>query len=265
MADAELEDVQELQALQAVRYLPQFDSVEEERLHRKQRLAASFRLFGRFGFDEGVAGHITARDPEHLDHFWVNPFGMNFGHIRVSDLILVNDKGEVVEGNAVVNGAAFAIHSQVHAARPDVIAAAHSHSVYGKSWSTLGRLLDPLTQDACAFYEDHALFDDYTGVVLDPEEGKRIAHALGDRKAVILRNHGLLTAGHSVDEAVWWFITMERSCQAQLLAEAAGTPILIDDDMARLTASQVGSHISGYFSFQPLYQKIVRDQADLLD
>jgi len=265
MADAELEDVQELQALQAVRYLPQFDSVEEERLHRKQRLAASFRLFGRFGFDEGVAGHITARDPEHLDHFWVNPFGMNFSHIRVSDLILVNDKGEVVEGNAVVNGAAFAIHSQVHAARPDVIAAAHSHSVYGKSWSTLGRLLDPLTQDACAFYEDHALFDDYTGVVLDPEEGKRIAHALGDRKAVILRNHGLLTAGHSVDEAVWWFITMERSCQAQLLAEAAGTPILIDDDMARLTASQVGSHISGYFSFQPLYQKIVRDQADLLD
>ena len=265
MADAELEDVQELQALQAVRYLPQFDSVEEERLHRKQRLAASFRLFGRFGFDEGVAGHITARDPEHLDHFWVNPFGMNFSHIRVSDLILVNDKGEVVEGNAVVNGAAFAIHSQVHAARPDVIAAAHSHSVYGKSWSTLGRLLDPLTQDACAFHEDHALFDDYTGVVLDPEEGKRIAHALGDRKAVILRNHGLLTVGHSVDEAVWWFITMERSCQAQLLAEAAGTPILIDDDMARLTASQVGSHISGYFSFQPLYQKIVRDQADLLD
>ena len=265
MADAELEDVQELQALQAVRYLPQFDSVEEERLHRKQRLAASFRLFGRFGFDEGVAGHITARDPEHLDHFWVNPFGMNFSHIRVSDLILVNDKGEVVEGNAVVNGAAFAIHSQVHAARPDVIAAAHSHSVYGKSWSTLGRLLDPLTQDACAFYEDHALFDDYTGVVLDPEEGKRIAHALGDRKAVILRNHGLLTVGHSVDEAVWWFITMERSCQAQLLAEAAGTPILIDDEMARLTASQVGSHISGYFSFQPLYQKIVRDQPDLLD
>ena len=266
MADAELEDVQELQALQAVRYLPQFDSVEEERLHRKQRLAASFRLFGRFGFDEGVAGHITARDPEHLDHFWVNPFGMNFSHIRVSDLILVNDKGEVVEGNAVVNGAAFAIHSQVHAARPDVIAAAHSHSVYGKSWSTLGRLLDPLTQDACAFHEDHALFDDYTGVVLDPEEGKRIAHALGDRKAVILSNHGLLTVGQSsVDEAVWWFITMERSCQAQLLAEAAGTPILIDDDMARLTASQVGSHISGYFSFQPLYQKIVRDQADLLD
>jgi ribulose-5-phosphate 4-epimerase/fuculose-1-phosphate aldolase len=246
-------------------YQPTFENVEEERLHRKQRLAAGFRLFGKFGFDEGVAGHITARDPERLDHFWVNPFGMNFSHIRVSDLILVNDKGEVVEGNAFVNGAAFAIHSQIHAARPDVIAAAHSHSVYGKSWSTLGRLLDPLTQDVCAFYEDHAVFDDYTGVVLDLDEGKRIAHALGDRKAAILRNHGLLTVGHSVDEAVWWFITMERSCQAQLMAEAAGTPVLIDSDMARLTAAQVGSHVAGYFSFQPLYDKIVREQPDLLD
>jgi ribulose-5-phosphate 4-epimerase/fuculose-1-phosphate aldolase len=245
-------------------YLPQFATVEEERQHRKERLAAAFRLFGKFGFDEGVAGHITARDPELLDHFWVNPFGMSFSHIRVSDLILVNDKGEVVEGNAAVNGAAFAIHSQIHAARPDVIAAAHSHSVYGKTWSTLGRLLDPITQDVCAFYRDHALFDDYTGVVLDLEEGKRIAHALGDAKAAILRNHGLLTVGHSVDEAAWWFITMERSCQAQLMAEAAGTPVLIDEQHAELTASQVGSHIAGWFSFQPLYAKITREQPDLL-
>jgi ribulose-5-phosphate 4-epimerase/fuculose-1-phosphate aldolase len=246
-------------------YLPQFATVEEERLHRKQQLAAGFRIFGKFGFEEGVAGHITARDPEHLDHFWVNPFGMSFSHIRASDLVRVNDKGEVVEGEGGVNTAAFAIHSAVHAARPDVIAAAHSHSIYGKSWSSLGRLLDPLTQDACAFYEDHALFDEYTGVVLDPEEGKRIAHALGERKAVILRNHGLLTAGHSVEEAVWWFVTMERTCQAQLLAEAAGTPVLIDSDMARVTRDQVGQSVSGYVSFGPLYQKIVREQPDLLD
>ena len=93
----------ELAATIAGGYLPSFPTVEEERHHRKQRLAAAFRLFGRFGFDEGVAGHITARDPEHTDHFWVNPFGMSFSHIRVSDLILVNDKGEVVEGDAAVN------------------------------------------------------------------------------------------------------------------------------------------------------------------
>ncbi len=246
-------------------YLPKYETVEEERQHRKQRLAAGFRLFGKFGFEEGVAGHITARDPEQLDHFWVNPFGMSFSHIKVSDLVLVNSDGKVVEGEGGVNTAAFAIHSTIHAARPDVIAAAHSHSVYGKSWSSLGRLLDPLTQDACAFYEDHALFDDYTGVVLDTEEGKRIAHALGGQKAVILRNHGLLTVGHSVEEAVWWFVTMERTCQAQLMAEAAGTPVLIDHDMAKLTKGQVGEPVSGYANFSPLYQKITLEQPDLFD
>lgn len=243
----------------------QFDSPADERLYRKQRLAAGFRLFSAFGFDEGVAGHITARDPEREDHFWVNPFGMHFGHIRVSDLILVNAEGEVVSGDRPVNRAAFAIHSQVHAARPDVVAAAHAHSVHGKAFSTLGRLLDPITQDVCAFYEDHSLFDDYTGVVIDVEEGKRIAHALGENKAVILRNHGLLTVGHSVDEAAWWFITMERSCQAQLLASAAGAPVLIDPEMAHRTHGQVGSHEAGWFSFQPLFDRIIRDQPDLLD
>ncbi len=244
---------------------PTFEHVEDERLHRQQRLAAAFRLFARYGFDEGVAGHITVRDPEFPDHFWVNPFGMYFGHIRVSDLLLVNHKGEVVEGDKPVNAAAFAIHSQVHQARPDVIAAAHAHSTYGKTWSTLGRFLDPLTQDACSFYEDHALFDDYTGVVLESQEGKRIAVTLGDRKAIILRNHGLLTVGHSVDETAWWFITMDRSCQVQLMAEAAGKPVLIDPDTASLTYSQVGTHYMGWFSFQSLYDMIVRQEPDLLN
>lgn len=240
-------------------------SVEEERRHRKERLAASFRLFARFGFDEGVAGHITARDPEHTDHFWVNPFGMHFSHIRVSDLICVDHNGDVVVGDRPVNAAAFAIHSRIHRARSDVVAAAHAHSMHGKAWSTLGRRLDPITQDACAFYGDHGLFDDYTGVVIDLGEGDRIAAALGGAKAVILRNHGLLTVGHSVDEAAWWFITMERSCQAQLLAEAAGKPILIDDANAELTFGQVGSHEAGRFQFQPMWQWITRAEPDLLD
>src|SRR5712692_418977 len=99
---------------------PTFATLAEERQYRKQRLAGAFRLFSRFGFDEGVAGHITARDPERRDHFWVNPFGMHFGQIRASDLILVNHRGEVVQGTSPLNVAAFAIHSQVHAARADV-------------------------------------------------------------------------------------------------------------------------------------------------
>ena len=245
---------------------PTFDNVEDERRNRKERLAAGFRLFSKFGFDEGVAGHITARDPELTDHFWVNPFGMHFGHIRVSDLLLVNHLGEVVKGDRAVNAAAFAIHSQVHAARPDVVAAAHAHSPFGQElvescaapWARSPRM-------PARSIGDHAVFEDYTGVVLDTEEGKRIAHTLGDGKAVILSNHGNLTVGQSVDEAVWWFITMERTCQAQLLAEAAGTPVHIDPEMAALTQTQVGSHLAGWFSFQPLYDRITREQPDLFE
>jgi ribulose-5-phosphate 4-epimerase/fuculose-1-phosphate aldolase len=242
-----------------------FASVEEERRHRKVRLAGAFRLFARFGFDEGVAGHITVRDPEHTDWFWVNPFGMHFSQIRASDLILVNSSGEVVQGDQPVNTAAFAIHSRVHAARPDTIAAAHAHSIHGKTWSSLGRLLDPITQDACAFYQDHGLFDDFTGVVYETAEGERIAHALGKGKAVILRNHGLLTVGRSVDEAAWWFITMERSCQAQLLAEAAGKPVPIPHDVALITRDQVASGVNGWFQFQPMWNMISREEPDLFD
>jgi len=146
-----------------------------------------------------------------------------------------------------------------------VIAAAHSHSLHGKAFSSLGKLLDPITQDSCAFFEDHNLFNDYTGVVLDTSEGDRIAEALGGRKALILRNHGLLTVGASVDAAAFWFITMDRSCRAQLLADAAGETIKIPPEMARLTCTQVGSPIAGFMGFQPMYDRIVKEQPDLLE
>jgi ribulose-5-phosphate 4-epimerase/fuculose-1-phosphate aldolase len=180
-------------------------------------------------------------------------------------LILVNHHGQVVEGKHPVNGAAFAIHSQIHAARADVVAAAHAHSMYGKSWASLGRLLDPITQDACAFYEDHGLFADFTGIVYETSEGERIAKALGPHKAAILRNHGLLAVGETVEEAAWWFITMDRSCHAQLLAEAAGEPVKIDHAQAIDTRGQVGTHFAGWFQFQPLLARILRDEPDLLD
>lgn len=244
---------------------PTFDDIEAERRYRKEQLAAGFRLFGRFGFSEGVAGHITVRDPERPDAFWVNPFGMSFSQIKASDLILVDHDGTLLSGNRPVNRAAFVIHSQVHAARPDAVAAAHSHSLHGKAFSSLGIPLDPITQDACAFFEDHGIYDDYRGVVNELDEGKRVAKALGGHKAVILKNHGLLTVGHSVAEAVWWFVTMERSCQAQLLAMAAGTPQLIDRETALLTRAQLGTHLAGWFQARPLWDQITASDPDLFD
>jgi ribulose-5-phosphate 4-epimerase/fuculose-1-phosphate aldolase len=227
-----------------------FSSTAEERRHRQETLVIAFRLFGKFGFEEGTAGHITARDPEYPNHFWVNPYGVSFKHIRLSDLILVNHQGEVVDGHHPVNEAAFAIHSQVHGARPDVVAAAHSHSI---------------TQDVCAFYECHALYDGYNGIVTDLEEGKRIAAALGGHKAVILRNHGLLTVGGSVEAAAWWFITMERSCQVQLLAKAAGRVVHIDHEAASAARARIGNEEMAWFNFQPLRDQIIRTDADIFD
>jgi ribulose-5-phosphate 4-epimerase/fuculose-1-phosphate aldolase len=245
---------------------PTFDDVEAERLHRKQRLAGALRVFGRFGFGEGVAGHITARDPELTDHFWVNPFGMSFRHISVSDLLLVGPTGEVVEGDRPVNRAAFVIHAAIHEARPDVVSAAHAHSVHGKAWSALGRPLDPITQDACVFFEDHVVVSDGGGrVVFEETAGKELAVGLGPHKAAIHQNHGHFTVGGSVDEAAWWYIAMERSCQAQLLAEAAGTVRLIDPDGARYTRDQTGFGLAGWISFQPLWHEVLRTDPDLLD
>jgi ribulose-5-phosphate 4-epimerase/fuculose-1-phosphate aldolase len=232
-------------------------------------LAVGFRLFARYGFDMGGAGHITVRDPEFLDKFWVNPGGLHFKKICVSDLMLVDHRGKIdhppARAAARLNRAAFAIHSELHRARPDVVAAAHAHSIYGKAWSALGRLLEPLSQDAAAFYEDHAVFREFSGVVLDASEGEKIAKALGPMKAAILQNHGLLTVGGGVESAVWRYLALENACQTQLLAEAAGRTQPMPPDVARHTASQVGTEWDAVFSFQPYWDIITEEEPDLFD
>lgn len=238
---------------------------EEERVHRKQRLAATLRLFSRYGFDQGLAGHVTARDPEFPDRYWINPLAVHFSQIRVSDLQLVDHDGNILIGERPINTAGFTIHSALHRARPDIIAAAHTHSTYGKAFSALGTELLPITQDACSFYEDHAIFNPFSGVVLDDKEGDRLARTLGGKKALILQNHGLLTAGPTVEAVAWWFLAMDNAAHTQLLAQAAGPLKLIAPDIARLTAGQVGSAEGAYYSFQPLWDWIVALEPDLFD
>ncbi|KAF2758412.1 class II aldolase/adducin domain-containing protein [Pseudovirgaria hyperparasitica] len=245
---------------------PKFSDPYEERKYLKQRLAAAFRIFAKYGFDEGVAGHITLRDPVEPDKFWVNPFGVHFALIKASDLILVNEDGKVVDGGEVrlLNTAAFMIHSAIHQARPDVNAACHSHSIYGRTFCTLGRTIETTSQDACAFYNDLALYESFNGIVLAEEEGKNIAKCLGQKKAALLQNHGLLTAGETVEEAVFWFCSLEKLCHTQLLADAAaagrgGKPIEIDEEDAKYTHKVVGSKQAGWFSGKPLFDLIHKE------
>lgn len=236
--------------------------VGAERARRTHRLVASYRMFARFGLDEGAAGHITVRDPELLDHFWVAPFGRYFGALTESDLLLVDSEGRVASGRGAVNQAAFFIHSAIHEARPDVNGVAHAHGLHGKTFASLDRLLAPLTQDSCAFYARHTRLDEFSGVVLDRDYGRRIAQRMGGHRALILANHGHLTAAPSLEAAVWWFISMERCFQSELLARAAGEPTPIGPEEAELTATQ---HTVEYaeLCFAVLYERIVGEFPDL--
>jgi len=269
-SETEEEAMAAVQAPIQIPRFPQLKDFHEKRVHMKQKLAAGFRLFAKFGWDEGVAGHMTFRDPEYPDLYWVNYFGQSFSQIRASDLVLCDHSGAIVRGTKTVNKAAFVIHSAIHEARPDAVCAVHAHSMYGKSFSALGRKLLPITQDSCAFYEDHSLYDDFGGVVYTPEEGENLKAALGQSKAMILRNHGLLTVGSTVDEAIWWFISMERCCKSELIAAAACPDghnglKLIDHEVALGTRGNVGDKQAGYFQFQPMYDMIIKEQPDLLE
>ncbi len=236
---------------------PSFSDKEEERLYRKQRLAASFRLFGYYGFDEGVAGHISVRDPILTDCFWVNPMSVHFSLIKVSDLVLVNHDGEIIEGKKAINKAAFAIHSRIHYHKEEINAVAHAHSVYGRTWSSIGRFLDPITQDACTFYENQVIYDTYKGVVADCNEGDDIAALLGDKATVILQNHGLLTAAKSIESAAWLFILMDKCCKSQILAESIAKPKLISHEVALKAKSYIANEVTMFANFQALYNMIL--------
>ncbi|KUI64415.1 Decarboxylase NovR [Cytospora mali] len=245
---------------------PIFKDPYAERAYWKGRLAAAFRIFAKFGFDEGVAGHITYRDPVEPETFWVNPFGLSFGLIKASDLLRVSEEGKIIEGgeNRLLNTAAFMIHSAIHQARPDVNAACHSHSTYGVSFCSLGRKLEIITQDACIFHDDHVLYESFNGIVLAVEEGQNIARCLGEKKAALLQNHGILTVGQTIDEAVNWFVRLEKCCKVQLLAEAAASsrgerPMVIADEDAAYTYNVIGTPRAGFFSAKPLFDTIHKE------
>lgn len=154
-------------------------------------------------------------------------------------MVQVNEDGQVIGGNKVaVNAAGFMIHSAVHRARPDIHAACHTHSPAGKAWSTFGRPLDIINQDSCNFYGIQSVYNSFGGVVLEAEEGERVAASLGDKgRVAILQNHGLLTAGSTVDEAAYLFTSMERTCEVQLMVESTGLEKnFIGDKEAEFTA-----------------------------
>ncbi len=240
-----------------------------ERLHRKQRLAAAFRLFARRGYEAGLAGHFSARDPIRTDHFWINPLGMAFADIRASDLLLVAPNGAVVEGAGMVNLSGVPYHDQIQAARPSVVGIAHAHAFHAKTWSALCRPVDPITADAALFHDDQMVFEPRRPEGLSPAAGRpavaqQAVAALGDRSVLIWQNHGHWTVGDTVEAAAWRFIAFDDAAHSQLVAEAAGTPIVPPTPL-KTEEVRARAEVGAWLSFLPLWDRIVTEEPDLLE
>ncbi len=236
---------------------PQIDDPVAQRAHRRERLALAYRVFGALGWGQLGDGHISARDPILTDHFWLGRYGVPFGRVTVDDLVLVAPDGSATDADghpAGINPAAYFIHWPVHEARPDIVCAAHIHTPYGTPFAAMVEPVRPISQEACAFHGDHAIFDDDELDIVSLDGGKRIASALGPAKAAILRNHGLLTVGPTVDEALGWFVMLERVAEVQVKAGARAQPV--SDDAAVLVHGNVGGRMLGWHQFQWLVRSL---------
>jgi ribulose-5-phosphate 4-epimerase/fuculose-1-phosphate aldolase len=183
-------------------------------------------------------------------------------------MVHVDEEGNRIGGaDKLINTAGFVIHSAIHQRRPDIHAACHVHSPYGRAWSNFGKPIDMLNQDSCMFYEDLTVYANFGGVVFAREEGSKLADAMGPTmKNMILQNHGLLTSGGTVAEAAGFSIALERACQCQLITEAAIAPNgsqlkknIVSHEEAAYTKQGTGGPGAMYMQFEPEYQLILKE------
>jgi ribulose-5-phosphate 4-epimerase/fuculose-1-phosphate aldolase len=220
--------------------------VVAERLHRQQQVVQGYRIFGSYGWGDDGAGHISARDPQHTDSFWLLRYGVPFSKASLADLVLVGPDGSAhgdgADG-AQINPAAFCIHAPIHAARPDVVAVTHTHTGYGTPFAALVRPIRAISQEACAFHGDQAVFDGEELDVLDLTIGARLAAALGPHRLLIMANHGLLTAAATVGQAVAFFVLAERAAEVEVKVGAEAR--VVSDAAAAAVYQSVGLPSNG--------------------
>jgi ribulose-5-phosphate 4-epimerase/fuculose-1-phosphate aldolase len=232
-------------------------SPDAERVHRRDVCAVGYRIFASQRWGQLGDGHVSARDPILTDHFWLLDWGVPFGEATPDRLVLVGPGGEVVDGDGnptgAINTAGYNIHAPLLAARPDVLGACHTHTQFGTPWSANVRPFRALSQESTAFVSDQAMFDDEEVEVLSTDGGKRIAAALGDAKLCILRNHGLLTVGTTIEAAIAWFVMAERVAEVHVKAPDG---LAISDEAAAIAASTMSSEMTGWRVFQWLRRSV---------
>ena len=235
-------------------------SPQQERHHRQRMCALGYRLFAANRWGGLGDGHVSARDPLHTDYFWILDWGVPFKAATVDHLVLVGPDGGTFDADlhptGAVNTAGYNIHYPLLAARTDCISAAHTHTHFGTPWSANVRPFQAISQESCALVLQQSMFDDGEVEVLSIDGGKRIAAALGDDQLCILRNHGLLTVGQTVEEAVGWFLLAERAAEVHVKAPDA---LPISDSDAAIAAATLGLRATARSTFQWAVRSMLDD------
>lgn len=243
--------------------MPRIDDPDDLRLHRKWEAAIGYRVFSKLRWGQLGDGHISARDPELTDHFWVLAHGVPFRAATVDSLCLVGPDGRVVDGPTAggVNTAAYTIHWPVLHARPDLMSAAHTHTQFGTPWSATARPFRAISQESCVFVFDQAVYTGEDLEVATLDGGRAIARTMGDATLCILRNHGLLTGGRSPGDAVGAFVMAERVAEVHV---KVGNPSPISDESAKEVAASLSVGDLGWKVFQWLARDLVPDPTVVL-
>lgn len=232
----------------------------------KYKLAIANRIMATEHLEEGgISGHISLKVPDSSNLFWVNPFGLLSEEVTPDNLILVNDQGEVVEGSHSVNVAGFCIHATIHKMYPEINCIVHTHSPWGTVFSALDNFLEPIDQNCCMFFENHALYKEYNGPVNDVEDSMKLAKALNGKNAIILANHGTITCGESIETAVMYMVAIERAFRINSIAKQTGKFNIIDKEVACTTRDWIANPIGFKIEFDALMRKVERIYPELME
>jgi ribulose-5-phosphate 4-epimerase/fuculose-1-phosphate aldolase len=200
----------------------------------RQELAACYRVFAMLGWDESIYNHITVKVPDEEDAFLINPFGLHFSEVKASNLVKIDIDGNKLDDNPYpVNLAGFVQHSVFHKNLPDAHCIAHTHTTAGMAISSLEGGLQPVNFYA-ANWVGQLAYHDFEGVTVRSEEGARLIEHLGDKRAMLLRNHGILVMGRTVPEAFLKHWSLQRACEIQLATMQAGTPLTIPPEVVAI-------------------------------
>lgn len=205
--------------------------ISESEWKARQELAACYRVFAMLGWDESIYNHITVKVPDEEDAFLINPYGLHFSEVKASNLVKIDIDGNKLDDNPYpVNLAGFVQHSVFHRNLPDAHCIAHTHTTAGMAVASLEGGLQPINFYA-ANWVGQIAYHDFEGVTVRSEEGTRLIEHLGDKRAMLLKNHGILVMGRTVPEAFLKHWSLQRACEIQLATMQAGTPLVIPPDV----------------------------------